>query len=145
MCTQPLDHDAKIGQFFKMKFSKFEFRVFLLPARLRYKSNWVSLSYYLSITAKRIVGFILFIRVLGLWEMRKASSKIWNRDDVSISYANNHCTLSASSLNKAYDLSVWYSIFESFNSLFASFDSWIKWIWKVKTQRTYIKPLTDQR
>ena len=49
-----------------------------------------SLSYYLPIAGGRIIGFILFPRVLGLYEMQSVSSMIWTRVAVSISYDDNH-------------------------------------------------------
>ena len=47
---------------------------------------------YLPIARGRIIGFIPFPRVLVLCEMQSASSKIWTRFVVSISYDDNHYT-----------------------------------------------------
>ena len=44
----------------------------------------------LRIAGRRIIGFIHFPRVLALCEMQSASSRIWTRVIVSISYDNNH-------------------------------------------------------
>ena len=49
-----------------------------------------SLSYYLPIAGGRIIGFIPFPKVLVLCEMLSASSRIWTRVAVSISYDDNH-------------------------------------------------------
>ena len=54
------------------------------------KAEEPSLSYYLTIG--RIIGFIPFPRVLVLCEMQSASSRIWTRVAVSISYNDNHYT-----------------------------------------------------
>ena len=51
-----------------------------------------SLSYYLPIAGRRIMGFIPFPRVLVLCEMQSVSSRIWTRVAVSISYDENHYT-----------------------------------------------------
>ena len=56
------------------------------------KAEEPSLSYYLSITGGRIIGFIPFPRVLVLCEMQSVSSRIWTRVAVSISYDYNHYT-----------------------------------------------------
>ena len=52
--------------------------------------------YYLPISGGRIIGFIPFPRVLVLCEMHSASSKIWTRVAVSISYDDNHYTTGTS-------------------------------------------------
>ena len=49
-------------------------------------------SYYLSIAGGRITGLIPFPMVLVLCEMQSASSRIWTRVAVSISYDDKHCT-----------------------------------------------------
>ena len=51
-----------------------------------------SLSYYLPITGVRIVGFIVFSRVLARCEMQRASSEIWIQVAVSIPNVDNHDT-----------------------------------------------------
>ena len=55
-----------------------------------------SLLYYLPIAGGRIIGFIPFPRVLVLYEMQLASSRIWTRIAVSISYNDNHYNTSTS-------------------------------------------------
>ena len=50
------------------------------------------MSYYLPIAGGRIIGFIPFPRVLVLCEMQSASSTIWTRVAVFISYDGNHYT-----------------------------------------------------
>ena len=50
------------------------------------KAKQPSLLYYLPIAAKRIIGFMPFLRVLVLCEMQSASSRIWTRVTASISY-----------------------------------------------------------
>ena len=54
------------------------------------------LSYNLPIARGRIIGFIPFPRVLMLCEMQSASSRIWTRVAVSISYDDNHYTMGTS-------------------------------------------------
>ena len=54
------------------------------------KAEEPSLCYYLPIAGGRIAGFIPFPRVLVLCEMQSASSRIWTRAAVSISYDDNH-------------------------------------------------------
>ena len=56
------------------------------------KAEESSLPYYLPIAGGRIIGFILFPRVLVLCEMQSVSSRIWTRVAMSISYDNNHYT-----------------------------------------------------
>ena len=50
------------------------------------------MSYNLPIAGGRIIGFIPFPRVLVQCEMQSASSRIWTRVTVSISYDDNHYT-----------------------------------------------------
>ena len=57
------------------------------------KTEEPSLPYYLPIAGGRIIGFILLPRVLVLCEMQSASSRIWTRVAVSISYDDNHYTM----------------------------------------------------
>ena len=56
-----------------------------------------SLSYYLPIAGRRIVGFIPFPRVLVLCEMQTASSRIWTLVVELISFDDNHYTMTISS------------------------------------------------
>ena len=56
------------------------------------KTEEPRLSYYLPIAGGRIIGFIPFPKVLVLCEMQLASSRIWTRVTVSISYDDNHYT-----------------------------------------------------
>ena len=51
-----------------------------------------SLPDYLPIAGGRIIGFIPFQRFLVLCEMQSASSRIWTRVAVFISYDDNHYT-----------------------------------------------------
>ena len=60
------------------------------------KAEEPSLSYYLPIAGRRIIGFIHFPRVLVLCEMQSVSSRIWIRVAVSISYDDNHYTMGTS-------------------------------------------------
>ena len=57
-----------------------------------------SLPYYLLVAGGRIVGFILFLRALVLCEMQLASSRIWTRVVVSVSYDDNHYTTGTSAI-----------------------------------------------
>ena len=56
------------------------------------KAEEPSLPYYLPIAGGRIIEFIPFPRVLVLCEMQLASSRIWTRVAVSISYDDNDYT-----------------------------------------------------
>ena len=72
------------------------------------KAEETSLPYYLPIAGGRIIGFILFPRVLLLCEMQSVSSRIWTRVAVSISHDDNHYTMGTSffinpSTRAAYD------------------------------------------
>ena len=60
------------------------------------KAEEPSLPYYLPIAGGRIIGFIPFPSVLVLCEMQSASSRIWTRVAVSISYDDNHYTTGTS-------------------------------------------------
>ena len=51
-----------------------------------------SLPYYLPIAGGRIIGSSLSPRILKLYEMQTASSRIWTKVSVSISYDDNHYT-----------------------------------------------------
>ena len=68
--------------------------LFWQPGRAR--GLYTSQSYYLPIAGGRIIGFIPFPRVLVLCEMQSASSRIWTRVAVSISYDDNHYTTGTS-------------------------------------------------
>ena len=72
---------------------KVNFKVFLGP-----KAEKPSLSYDLPIAGGRIIGFIPFPRVLEVWEMQSASSRIWTRVAVSISDDDNYYTTGTSIL-----------------------------------------------
>ena len=63
------------------------------------KAEEPSLSYYLPIAGGRIIGFIPLPRVLVLCEMQSASSRIWSRVAVFISYDDNHYTTGTSTWN----------------------------------------------
>ena len=56
------------------------------------KAEEPSLSYYLPIVGGRVIGFIPFPRVLVLYEMHLAWSRIWTLVAVSISYDDNNYT-----------------------------------------------------
>ena len=60
------------------------------------KAQEISLPYYLPIAGGRIIRFIPFPRVLVLCEMQSASSRIWTRVVLSISYDDNHYTTGTS-------------------------------------------------
>ena len=62
------------------------------------KAEEPSPSYYLPIAGGRIIGFIPFPRVLVLWEMHSARSRIWTRVAMSISYDDNHYTTDTSTI-----------------------------------------------
>ena len=75
---------------FKRSLTGFEFRVSFSKTSCLIKAEEPSLSYHISITGERIIGFIPFPRVLVLCEMQSASARIWIRVAVSISYDDNH-------------------------------------------------------
>ena len=54
---------------------------------------------YLPIARGRIIGFILFSKVLVLCEMQSVSCRIWTCVAVSISYDDNHYTTGTSQSN----------------------------------------------
>ena len=54
------------------------------------KAEEPSLSYYLPIAGRRIIGFIPFPMVLVLCEMQSVLSRIWTRVAVFISYDDNN-------------------------------------------------------
>ena len=68
-----------------------EFSFFWTGCRTKVKEH--SLPYYLPIAGGRIIGFIPFSRVLVLWEMQSALSRIWTHVAMSISYDDNHYTM----------------------------------------------------
>ena len=61
------------------------------------KAEEPSLPYYLPIAGGRIIGFIPFPRVFVLCKMQSVSPRIWTRVTMSISYGDNHYTMSTSS------------------------------------------------
>ena len=77
------------------------------------KAEEPSLSYYLPIAGRRIIGFIAFPRVLVLCEIQSASSRIWTRVAVSISYDDNHYTTGTSLLSLSLSLSLSRSLARS--------------------------------
>ena len=74
----------------------FLFRLFLLLDWLPNQGWKTSLPYYLAITGGRMRGLIPFPRVLMLCEMQPATSRIWTRVTMSISYDDNHYTMGTS-------------------------------------------------
>ena len=75
------------------------------------------LPYYLPIARGRIVGFIPFLKILSLCEMKTALFRIWTWFTLSISYYSNHDTTSAS---KVYICPVgWREAVEYTNCTFA--------------------------
>ena len=65
-----------------------EFSFSLIDCQTKRKER--SLSNYLPITAERIIEVILLQRVLVLFEMQRASSRIWTHVTVSIFCHDNH-------------------------------------------------------
>ena len=82
------------GQIFKRSLTGLNSEFSFSKTSCLTKAEEISLSYYLPIAGGRIIGFIPFPRVLVLCEMQSASSRIWNRVAVSISYDDNHYTTS---------------------------------------------------
>ena len=62
------------------------------------KPKETSLPYYLSIAEGRIIRFIPFLMLFAQCEMQLATSRIWTRVTVSISYDDNHNTTSTSKM-----------------------------------------------
>ena len=58
------------------------------------KAEELSLPYYLPIAGGRIIGFMLFPRVLVLCEMQSVSSRIWTRVVSIIIYIYIYCSFS---------------------------------------------------
>ena len=75
---------------FKRSFTGFNSEFSFSKTSCLNKAEELSLSYYLPIAGRRIIGFIPFLRVLVLCEMQSVSSRIWTRVAVSISYDDNH-------------------------------------------------------
>ena len=90
--TPPLGQDMTQGQFFKRSLTGLNSEFSFSYTSCLTKAEEHSLSYYLPIAGGRIIGFIPFPRVLVLCEMQLASSRIWTRVAVSISYDDNHYT-----------------------------------------------------
>ena len=66
----------------------------------------------------RIIGFIPFPRVLVLFEMQSASSSIWTRVAVFISYVDNHYTTGTSMWLDGNDASLfWNQFFKTYFSI----------------------------
>ena len=80
------------GQIFKWSLTGLNSEFSFSETSCLTKAKESSLSYYLPIAGGRIIGFIPFPRVLVLCEMQSASSRIWTRVAVSISYDDNHYT-----------------------------------------------------
>ena len=79
----------------KIDFNVFEFRVFSFY-HTKIKKN--SLSYNLPIARGRMAGFVIFPKVLALYEMQATLSRIWTQVAVSISFNNNHYTTNTSEI-----------------------------------------------
>ena len=90
--TPPLGQDMTQGQIFKRRLTGLNSEFSFSWTSCLTKAEEPSLSYYLPIAGGRIIGFIPFPRVLVLCEMQSASSRIWTRVAVSISYDDNHHT-----------------------------------------------------
>ena len=68
--TPPLGQDMTQGQFFKRGLTGFNSEFSFSLTSCLTKAEEPSLSYYLPIAGRRIIGFIPFPRVLGLCEMQ---------------------------------------------------------------------------
>ena len=89
------------------------------------KAEEHSLPYYLPIAGRRIIGFIPFPRVLVLCEMQSASSRIWTRVAVSISYDDNHYTTGTS-------LPLARMHFYAYGNNITRFDLILKIYWRIR-------------
>ena len=88
------------GQFFKLSLTGFNSKFYFSYTGRMTKAKEPSLAYYESNCSPsscgyggKIVGFIIFPRILALLEMQIASSKIWTQMSVSISNNNNHYSM----------------------------------------------------
>ena len=94
--TPPLGQDMTQGQFFKRILTGLNSEFSFSYTSCLSKPEEPSLSYYLPIAGERIIGLIPFPRVLVLWEMQSATSRIWTRVAMSISYDDNYYTTGTS-------------------------------------------------
>ena len=90
--TPLIGQDMTQGQFFKRRLTGFNSEFSFSYTSCLKKDEEPSLSYYLPIAGGGMIGFIPFPRVFVLCEMQSASSRIWTRIAVSISYVDNHYT-----------------------------------------------------
>ena len=96
--TPPLGQDMTQDQFFKRNLTGFNSEISFSKTSCLTKAEEPSLSYYLAVAGGRIIGFIPFPNVLVICEMESASSRIWTRATVSISYDDNHYTTGTTSV-----------------------------------------------
>ena len=92
----PLGQDMTQSQFFKRSLIGFNSEFTFSYTSCLTKAEEPSLPNYLPIAGGRLMRFIPFPRVLVLCEMQSASSKIWTRVAVFISYDDNHYTTATS-------------------------------------------------
>ena len=82
---------------FKRNLTPLNSEFFFLPLTgYLIKAREPSLSYYLLIAGRRIIGFIPFPTILVLWELQFDSSRIWTRIPVCIACDNNYNTTGTS-------------------------------------------------
>ena len=82
------------------------------------KAEEPSLPYYLPIAGGRIIGFIPFSRVLELCEMQSASTRIWTRIAMSISYDDNHYTTDTFISVISIERQIWYRHIDIYSEFF---------------------------
>ena len=98
--------------------------VFFLLDRLPTQGETINQTYYLPKAGERIIDFILLPRILAVCEMQTASSRIWTRVAVSISYqivtlySQNMLLCWQDSIFFHYKLSIFTKNLENFLSLY---------------------------
>ena len=83
------------------------------------------------------IGFIPFPRVLVLCEMQSISSRIWTRVTVSISYDDNHYTMSTSILETITEVFNWLSCFIMTCCMPSTVSEWILIFWNRKQSQIF--------
>ena len=91
---------------FKWSFISLNSEFYFSKTLCHAKVKELSLPYHLAIVGERIIGFIHFPRVLRLCEMQTASSKIWTRVTVSISF-DNDCNASVWNYSHGNPTNLW--------------------------------------
>ena len=94
--TPPHEQDVTSAQFYKWSLTGMNLGFSFSETGYHTKFKELGLLYYLPIAGGRIVGFILFPKILVLCQMQPALLRIWTLVDISISCDNNHYTMGTS-------------------------------------------------